>query len=145
MRLFASAYADEVEALILVDATPTTFVEDACAIVDADQCETFRSDFEPANNGEIDIAGGATEIAAAAPLRPMPVIVMVASDHSYDGFEPSRQFEAMWLKRQQQVVDSVDGGRLLEVASGHNIPSLHPEIVISAISMVAADLAAARP
>ena len=70
MRLFASTYADEVEALILVDATPTTFVEDACAIVDANQCDTFRSDFEAANNGGIDIAGSAAEISAGGTPPP---------------------------------------------------------------------------
>jgi len=146
MRLFAANYPDEVEGLILVDATPTTFVEDACAVVDAAQCETFRSDFQPANNGGIDIAGSASEIAAAPPLRAMPVVVMSANDHGHDGFQPNmrREFEAMWIGRQSEVADSVEGGRLQEVASGHNIQSEHPEIVISAISAVVAELAAGR-
>ena len=145
MRLFAATYADEVEALILVDATPTTFVDDACAIVDVPQCETFRSDFEPANNGGIDIAGSATELANAGPLRPMPVVVLVADDHGHDGFAPDmrREFEAMWLQRQGEVADSVEGGRLEETSSGHNIQSEHPELVINAISTVVAELAAA--
>jgi hypothetical protein len=51
----------------------------------------------------------------------------------------------MWLQRQREVAESVEGGRLQEVASGHNIQSLHPEIVITAISTVAAELAAATP
>ena len=145
MRLFASTYADEVEGLILVDATPTTFVEDACAIVDADQCEVFRSDFDPAHNDGIDIADSSAAIADAPRLQPMPVVVLAASDHGHDGFSPGVSFEAMWLQRQQEVADSVEGGRLQEVASGHNIQSLHPEIVISAISTVAAELAAETP
>ena len=147
MRLFASTYADEVEALILVDATPTTFVADACAVVDANQCDTFRSDFEAANNGGIDIAGSAAEISAAGPLRPMPVIVLAASDHGHDGFPTDlrQRFEAMWLERQSEVADSVDGGRLQAVASGHNVQAEQPDIVILAISTVAAELAAMRP
>jgi hypothetical protein len=143
MRLFASIYADEVAALILVDATPTTFVEDACGIVDADRCEIFRSDFEPAHNDGIDIAGSSAAIEAAAPLRPIPVIVLAATDHGHNGYAPGLEFEAMWLQRQQEVADSVEGGRLQEVAGGHNIQSLHPEIVVIAVSTVAAQLSAA--
>jgi pimeloyl-ACP methyl ester carboxylesterase len=146
-RLFASAYADEVAAVILVDATPTSFVEDACAIVDAAQCAIFRSDFQPSHNDGIDIADSTAAISAAAPMRAMPVVVLVANDHGHDGFtaEGRRQFEAMWLERQQEVADSVEGGRLEAVESGHNIQSLHPEIVISAIATVAAELAATAP
>jgi pimeloyl-ACP methyl ester carboxylesterase len=142
MRLFATTHADEVVALILVDATPTTFVEDACAIVDAAQCATFRSDFQPDHNDGIDIAGSAGAIAAAAPLRAMPVVVLVANDHGHDGFQADvrRAFEAMWLGRQQEIADSVVGGRLEAVASGHNIQSSHPEFVIGAIASVAAEL-----
>ena len=87
MRLFATTHADEVAGLILVDATPTTFLEDACAIVDAAQCATFRSDFQPDQNDGIDIAGSDAAITAAAPLRAMPVVVLVANDHGHDGFE----------------------------------------------------------
>lgn len=146
-RLFASTYGEEVVALILVDATPTTFVEDACAIVEPAQCATFRSDFQPSHNDGIDIADSTSAISAAAPMRPMPVVVLVANDHGHDGFTPEgrRQFEAMWLQRQQEVADSVVGGRLEAVESGHNIQSLHPELVIDAIATVAAELAAATP
>jgi pimeloyl-ACP methyl ester carboxylesterase len=142
-RLFAARYADEVVGIVLVDATPSTFVADACAIVDAAQCETFRSDFRPEHNDGIDIADSAAAIAAAAPLRAMPVIVLAANDHGHDGFAPDlrRAFESMWLGRQREVAESVDGGRLQAVVSGHNIQSLHPELVIGAISAVAGELA----
>jgi pimeloyl-ACP methyl ester carboxylesterase len=145
MRLFAATHADDVVGLILVDATPTTFVDDACEIVDAAQCATFRADFEPALNDGIDIAASTGAIAAAGPLRPMPVLVLVASDHGHDRFLPEarRAFEAMWLGRQQEIADSVVGGRLEAVASGHNIQGAHPEIVITAIATVAAEVSAA--
>jgi pimeloyl-ACP methyl ester carboxylesterase len=147
MRLFASTYADEVQGLVLVDATPSTFVEDACAVVDAAQCETFRSDFEPERNNGIDIADSASTIAAAGPLRPMPVVVLVANDHGHDTFSPDARarFEAMWLGRQQDVAQSVEGGRLQEVESGHNIQAEHPEVVIAAISGMVAELAVVTP
>ncbi len=147
MRIFAATYPSDVAALVLVDATPTTFVEDACAIVDDHQCETFRSDFQPANNNGVDIASSSDEVAALGPLSAMPLVVMTASDHGHDGFEPDtrRDFEAMWLGRQREVAASVMGGRLQEVASGHNIQAQHPEVVISAVSRVVADLAAGTP
>lgn len=146
-RLFAASYADEVVGVVLVDATPPTFVEDACVVVDAAQCAIFRSDFQPEHNDGVDIADSSSAIAAAAPLQPMPLVVLAANDHGHDGFTPElrREFEAMWLERQREVADSVDGGRLEAVQSGHNIQSSHPELVIAAISDVAAELAAATP
>ena len=146
-RLFASTYPDEVVGVVLVDATPTTFLDDACAVVDAAQCATFRSDFQPEHNDGIDIAPSADANAAAAPLRPMPVVVLAANDHGHDGFMPDvrQAFEAMWLERQREVADSVEGGRLQAVEAGHNMQSSHPEIVIAAISGVAAELAVATP
>jgi pimeloyl-ACP methyl ester carboxylesterase len=144
-RLFAASHPDEVVGLVLVDATPTTFVADACEVVDPPQCATFRSDFEPQHNDGIDIAGSFDAIAAEAPLQPMPLVVLVASNHGHDGFLPEVRaaFEAMWLGRQQEIADSVEGGRLVRVASGHNIQSAHPEVVIAAIAAVAAELGAA--
>jgi pimeloyl-ACP methyl ester carboxylesterase len=143
MRLFAATYADEVKGLVLVDATPTTFVEDACAVVDAIQCSRFRTDFEPEHNNGIDIADSEAAVVAAAPLRPMPVVVLVAGDHGHDAFTPElrQQFEVMWLGRQQEVADSVEGGRLQHVDGGHNIQTQHPEIVVAAIAAVTAQLA----
>jgi pimeloyl-ACP methyl ester carboxylesterase len=145
VRLFAATHPDEVVAVVLVDATPTTFIEDACAIVDAAQCASFRSDFAPDHNNGFDIAGSTEAIAAAAPLRPMPVVVLAADDHGHTGFPPEvrRRFEAMWLDRQRDVAESVVGGRLEAVASGHNIQALHPELVIAAITGAAAELATA--
>lgn len=142
-RLFAATHADEVVGVVLVDATPTTFVEDACALVDAAQCAIFRSDFQPERNDGVDIADSAAAIAAAAPLRPMPFVVLASNDHGHDKFTPElrRDFEAMWLARQREVADSVEGGRLEAVDSGHNIQSSHPEVVIAAVSDVAAELA----
>lgn len=144
MRIFAATYPSEVAALVLVDATPTTFVEDACAVVDADQCDTFRSGFQPANNNGVDIASSSDEVAALGPLPAMPLAVMTANDHGHYGFAPDmrREFEAMWLQRQREVADSVMGGRLQEVDSGHNIQAQHPELVISAVASVVADVAA---
>jgi pimeloyl-ACP methyl ester carboxylesterase len=146
-RLFASTYADEVAGVVLVDATPTTFLVDACAIVDATQCATFRSDFLPEHNDGIDIAESSALIAGAGPLKAMPVVVLTADDHGHDRFRPEirQAFETMWLTRQREIADSVDGGRLVAVASGHNIQTLHPEMVIDAISGVAAELAATAP
>jgi pimeloyl-ACP methyl ester carboxylesterase len=147
MRIFATTYPSEVAALVLVDATPTTFVEDACAVVDAAQCETFRSDFQPANNNGVDIASSSDDVAALGPLPAMPLVVMTANDHGHDRFAPDmrREFEAMWLLRQREVAESVMGGRLQEVDGGHNIQAQHPELVISAVSSVVADLAAGTP
>lgn len=77
----------------------------------------------------------------------MPVVVLAASDHGHDGFTPDirQAFETMWLERQRDLADSVEGGRLQAVESGHNIQSWHPELVIAAIAGVAAELPVETP
>jgi pimeloyl-ACP methyl ester carboxylesterase len=139
MRLYASTYPDEVAGLVLVDPTPTTFVDDACAIVDATACESIAAEFEPSRNEGLDIVGSAEALSAAGPLPAVPLVVLVADHHSQDAItDPGvqRRFETMWQGRQQELATSVPGGRMELVSSGHNIHSLHPEAVTEAIRSV---------
>jgi pimeloyl-ACP methyl ester carboxylesterase len=135
MRLFASSYPAEVVALVLVDPTPTTILDDACGILNAAGCQEIRSEFEPPPSDGVDIMGSAKEIEAAGPLPTVPFVVLAADDHGLTTNDPvvRQRFEARWRARQQELAASVPGGRLEVVSSGHNIQILHPEAVVAAI------------
>jgi len=146
MRLYASTYPDDVAGLVLVDPTPTTFVDDACAIVDETTCESMSAEFEPSRGEGLDIVGSADAVSAAGPLPAVPLVVLVADDHSQDAItdpEVLQRFETMWQGRQQELATSVPGGRLELVSSGHNIQSLRPEAVTEAIRSVISEQRAA--
>jgi pimeloyl-ACP methyl ester carboxylesterase len=143
MRLYASTYPDDVAGLVLVDPTPTTFVDDACAIVDETACESMGAEFEPSRGEGLDLVGSANALSAAGPLPAVPLLVLVADDHSQDAVtdpEQQQRFEAMWQGRQQELATSVQGGRMELVSSGHNIQSLRPEAVTEAIRSVISEL-----
>ena len=140
MRLFASTYPREVNGLVLVDPTPTTILDDACGIVDATECQDFRSEFEPTRNDGVDLVGSAAALKAAGALPAVPLVVLAADDHGLGDLDPDvrQRFEAMWTQRQRELAASVAGGRLETVSSAHNIQSLHPEAVVAAIRSVIA-------
>ena len=146
MRLYASTYPDDVAGLVLVDPTPTTFLDDACAIVDATGCESMRAEFDPSRGEGLDIVGSAAALSAAGPLPAIPLVALVADDHSQDAITDSgvlQRFETMWQGRQRELATSVPGGRMELVSSGHNIQSLRPEAVTEAIRSVISELRAA--
>ena len=144
MRLYASTYPDDVAGL--VDPTPTTFIDDACAIVDETACESMSAEFEPSRGEGLDIVGSAAALSAAGPLPAVPLVVLVADDHSQDAItDPGVQqrFETMWQGRQRELATSVPGGRMELVSSGHNIQSLRPEAVTEGIRSVISEQRAA--
>jgi pimeloyl-ACP methyl ester carboxylesterase len=139
MRLYASVYPQDVAGLVLVDPTPPTFLDDACGIVDATACESLGAEFDPSRGEGLDLVGSADALAAAGPPPVVPLVVLVADDHSQDAItDPGvlQRFEAMWRGRQQELASSVPGGRAELVSSGHSIQSLRPEAVVDAIRSV---------
>jgi pimeloyl-ACP methyl ester carboxylesterase len=90
-----------------------------------------------------DLVGSANALSAAGPLPAVPLLVLVADDHSQDAVtdpEVQQRFEAMWQGRQQELATSVQGGRMELVSSGRNIQSLRPEAVTEAIRSVISEL-----
>ena len=143
MRLYAATYPDEVAGLVLVDPTPTTFVDDACAIVDATACESMGAEFDPSINEGLDLVGSAAALSAAGQLPAVPLVVLVADDHSQDAITDPRvqqRFESTWQGRQQELATSVPGGRVEMVSSGHNIHNLLPDVVVEAIRSVISEV-----
>jgi pimeloyl-ACP methyl ester carboxylesterase len=140
MRLFASTYPTEVVALVLVDPTPPTFIDDECAIVSTSLCDTLRADSAASKNPDgLDIAGSAAALAAAGPLPAVPLVVLAATVHHQTTItDPAieAQIEALWQRRLQELAASLPSGRIEVVTSGHDIQTLHPEAVVGALRSI---------
>lgn len=148
MRLFAAAHPDEVVGLVLVDPTPTAFPDDECSIVDAALCATLRTGWDASRNPDgLDIVKSAAEIAAAGPLPVGPMIVLAATNHQQAAITDAgiqQRIETLWLKEETTLASSVPGGTLTVVSSGHDIETLHPDAVITAITDVVGKVRAAH-
>jgi pimeloyl-ACP methyl ester carboxylesterase len=140
MRLFASTYPNEVVALVLVDPTPPTFIDDECAIVSTSLCDTLRADSAPAKNPDgLDIVGSAAALAAAGPLPAVPLVVLAATIHQQTAItDPAiaAQIETLWHRRLQELAASLPSGRIEVVSSGHDIQTLHPDAVVAALRSI---------
>lgn len=141
-RLFASDYPTEVAGIVLVDPTPTTFVDGECAIVTASLCAVLRQGSDPSKNPDgLDIVKSGEEIAQASPLPGVPFVVLAATNHQQAAItDPAieKQIEALWQQEEAKLAASVPGGKLDVVPSGHDIQTLHPDAVISAVKSVIA-------
>lgn len=144
VRLFASTYPAEVAGIVLVDPTPTGFVDGECAIVDPSLCAVLRAGWEPSKNPDaLDIVKSAEEVARAGPLPTVPLIVLAATVHRQDAIKNAdieKQIESFWQQEEADLAASVPGGTVDVVSSGHSIQTLHPEAVIAAIKTVIAEV-----
>lgn len=140
MRLFAAAHPAEVAGLVLVDPTPTGFPDIECKLVDATLCAKLRSGFDPLNNPDgLDLAQSGVEIAQAGSLPMVPLIVLAATNHQQAAITDSgvqQQIEARWQQEETALAASVPGGTVTVVSSGHDIQTLYPEAVVTAITAV---------
>jgi pimeloyl-ACP methyl ester carboxylesterase len=143
VRLFAADYPAEVAGIVLVDPTPTSFLDAECALVSAELCAELRLGFDPGQNPEgLDFLKSGVEVGAAGPLPDVPLIVLAATNHKQAAIsDPAieQQIETLWRKEESTLASSVPRGTLDVVASGHDIQLIHPDAVISALTSVIAE------
>ena len=85
VRLFAAQYPSEVSGVVLVDPTPTTFLDGECALVSAALCQELRAGSDPSENPErLDYVKSSAEVDQAGPLPKVPVIVLAATNHQQE-------------------------------------------------------------
>ena len=83
------------------------------------------------NPERIDWAASVAELTDAGQLPDVPVVVLAATRHGQGEIRPEE--EAVWRRRQEELVDSLPQGRLVVVDSGHFIHLDQPEAVLEAI------------
>ena len=142
---FASLFADEVAGLVLVDASPTTWPADLCAVVEdgsegAAMLRGLCTDaFAPTGNSEqLDVVAAFAEAAEIASLGSLPMAVITATHRELpadlDASEVDRLNHA-WDQGQQTWMALSSNARVVPVDdTGHNVQIDQPAVVIDEIT-----------
>ena len=140
---FAATYPDEVDGLLLLDATPTTWTAASCAVPDdgseaaaafVDRCAdpAFPTD----NPEQLDEAAGFAEVAAIDTLGSLPLSVVTAAEHPFPGLDPveATRLDDVWNQGQQHWMSLSSAAQLVTVEdTGHYIQLDRPDAVIAEI------------
>jgi pimeloyl-ACP methyl ester carboxylesterase len=105
VRLFAAEHATEVSGVVLVDPTPTTFLDGECAFVSTALCQELRAEWDPDNNPEgLDYVKSSAQVEAAADMPRVPVVVLAATNHQQEAVtdrDVEQRIEALWQRSER--------------------------------------------
>jgi D-alanyl-D-alanine carboxypeptidase len=145
-RLYASAYPDEVVGLVLIDASHEEQHARLEALVSPELWQAYQGMMANALNiEEVDLDASFVQVRearAAAPLRPMPLVVVsagAAEDPSVipTFFPPGWPVEVMPQLHRELQADLValvpNGRQTIAQQSGHYVHQSEPELVVEAI------------
>jgi pimeloyl-ACP methyl ester carboxylesterase len=142
VRLYASRHPDEVAGLVLVDASHEDQDVRRQAMVSADLFAAEQQAVH-ANTEGIDLDASFAQVRAAraaAPLRPMPLVVLSAGQADPARFPAGWPMEAeaqLHDELQMDLAGLVPGGRhVVAEQSGHYVQQGQPDLVVEAIRAV---------
>ena len=145
VRLYAATYPDEVAGLVLVDASHEEQNARLEALVGPELWAAYQQTLAQFPNFEgIDIDASFAQVRAAraaAPLRPMPLVVLTAGQPADPSlFPPGWPVEAeaaLWRELQADLAGLAPNGRhVVAERSGHYVHQTQPELVVEAIRQV---------
>jgi pimeloyl-ACP methyl ester carboxylesterase len=143
---FASLFTKQVRGLLLIDASPVTWLRALCAVAD-DGSEAARSilndcarQSDPARNLEhLDGRAAFAAIAKINSLGSLPLRVTTASRHEFTGLDPAEaiRLNDVWDAGQDHWMSLSSAARLISVDNtSHYIQSDQPAIVIDQIQQL---------
>lgn len=145
---FTHRFGDEVQGLLLLDASPPDWPAAVCAVPDngSDVAAEFRQTCTmvstPEANPELLAAPEAfAEVAAISSLGDVPMVVVTAAQHPRPGLDPAVvvQLDAVWNRGQQHWAALSSNVKLMSIPdTGHYIQLDRPDVVIVAVLRLAA-------
>ncbi len=136
--MFASMFPDDVTGVLLLDASPATWITTLCSVVDdgSDAAASYRelcaALSDPANNPEhLDAPSAFAEVAEVTSLGDLPMIVDTAAEHPW-GLTPSEddRLDEEWNAGQDHWVSLSSAAQLMSVDdTGHHIEVDRPDVV----------------
>ena len=141
---FTSRFADEVEGVLLLDASPVTWPAAVCA-VPADGSETATvfvgtcaAISDPGKNPErLNAPVAFADVASIQSLGDVPITVATRADLSYPGLPTTvdSQLAGVWTEGQAHWASLSSAAKLITVANtSHNIQIDQPAVVVDQIS-----------
>lgn len=144
LRLLARLHPEEVAALVLVDPSHEAFVAAARELLTAEQWEWFQ-ELERHLPEQLDWTATAAELAAAPPLRDIPLVVLAAGQPpqepppSFPGSFPGPEIAALGRRLTSAIAEeSAQGELVVAEESGHYVHADQPELVVETVRRVVA-------
>jgi pimeloyl-ACP methyl ester carboxylesterase len=138
-----SRYADEVEGLLLLDASPTDWPAAVCAVPDdgSQGAAVYRATCtalsSPSQNPErLDVATAFSQVGAISTLGAVPLVVETRADLTQPGLAPAidEQLADVWRAGQDHWASLSSASRMVRVAqTSHNIQVDQPQAVIDQV------------
>jgi pimeloyl-ACP methyl ester carboxylesterase len=132
---FASRFPDEVDGLVLVDASPDTWPATVCSVAAYEGgCAVMR---DPSLDPErLDVVPAFAAVAAVGPLGDLPTTVVVREHFADPSLEPEElaRLDAEWAAGAERWAARSTDGRLVTVDSpGHDLHVDRPQVVTEEI------------
>jgi pimeloyl-ACP methyl ester carboxylesterase len=130
---FASTHPDEVDGLMLVDASPATWPDAVCSVpAYASGCALMR---DPTKDGEqLDVFPAFEQVAAITTLGGIPMTVLTAAHRSSEGLTPAEhaRLDAIWSNGMERWAQLSTASKVITVEhTGHAIQDDQPMIVLT--------------
>jgi len=140
---FAAAHPEDVTGLLLLDASPTTWPEAACAVPDdgSEAAGSFQaacaSFSDPAANPErLDGPAAFDEVAQVRSLGDVPMAVLTRADVVYPGLAPASEqaLAETWQAGQEHWASLSSAAEVVPVErTGHGIQLEQPGVVVDQV------------
>ena len=140
---FTSRYADEVDGLLLLDASPTDWPSAVCAVPDdgSQGAAVYRATCaalsSPSQNPErLDVATAFPQVGAISTLGAVPLVVETRADLTQPGLAAAidEQLADVWRAGQDHWAALSSSSRVVRVAqTSHNIQVDQPQAVIDQV------------
>ncbi|MEU7824809.1 alpha/beta hydrolase [Catellatospora sp. NPDC049133] len=154
-QLYARTHPDQVRGLVLVDAgSPAHRAAQSPQLFDKSRYPTIPPGTAPGYRTEAyDLGAVYDQIEAAAPLRPMPVVVLSSSDLDLPDPMPSpytpgerTDVDRAWREGQDALAAAIPGAQHVTVPdTSHYVQNQRPDAVIEAVREVVTRVASPRP
>jgi pimeloyl-ACP methyl ester carboxylesterase len=143
---FAAAYPDDSSGLLLIDASPVTWPAAVCAVrgdgteAAAALIENCASQIDPNKNDErLDSLKAFGEVAQITDLGNLPLTVMTAAEHPFEGLNPTteQRLNDIWNEGQRDWATLSSRATIVTVPdTGHYVQLDQPSTVIEQLELL---------
>jgi pimeloyl-ACP methyl ester carboxylesterase len=138
VRLYASAYPQDVAGMVLADGQPPDLAAPGLALLPPEERRAMFTIFRglhPQDPEHLDIIASGVWV-LANPSPPVPTVVLAAGRHGAPGAPPDPEFEALWQELQREQADALQARFVPVLDSDHFIHQDRPALVVDAIRQV---------
>ncbi len=131
VRLFASQFPDEVAGIVLLDASHEDEYKRLAALLPEPKRTEYLQHEGGGNYEKVDLLASADEVRNAAPLKPMPLVVVSATGEGNSAEDPNTKVHGELQALLGRLLPN--SSQVIAENSGHFVQLDRPELVTNAI------------